>query len=103
MKDGLGGDTIILDIQDEDIQKAKKIFKKSKIFDSQLLLSVKNAGREIKKVLEKAKKNKIRIIEANIRKPTLNDVFLNLTGREIREEGAGLKEELKRRRRMGGH
>ncbi len=103
LKDGLGGDTIILDIQDEDIQKAKKIFKKSKIFDSQLLLSVKNAGREIKKVLEKAKKNKIRIIEANIRKPTLNDVFLNLTGREIREEGAGLKEELKRRRRMGGH
>jgi len=103
LKGGLGGDTIILDIPDEDVEKAKKIFKKSKIFDSQVLLSVKNAGREIKKVLEKAKKNKIEVIEANIRKPILNDVFLNLTGREIREEGVGLKEELKRRRRMRGH
>ena len=103
LKDRLGGDTIILDIQDKDTQKAKKVFKKAKIFDSQVLLSVKNAGREIKKVLEKAKNNKIEVIEVNIRKPTLNDVFLHLTGREIREETVGLREELKRRRMMRGH
>ena len=103
LKDGLGGDTIILDISDKNLEKAKKVFKKAKFFDSQVLLSVKNAGREIKKVLEKAKKNKIEVIEANIRKPTLNDVFLNLTGREIREETAGLREELKRRMMMRGH
>jgi len=103
LKDSLGGDTIILDIPDEDVKKVKKVFKRAKIFDSQVLLSVKNAGREIKKVLEKAKKNKIEVLEANIRKPTLNDVFLHLTGREIREETAGLREELKRRRRMRGH
>ena len=103
LKDGLGGDTIILDISDKDIEKAKKVFKKAKFFDSQVLLSVKNAGREIKKVLEKAKKNKIEVIEANIRKPTLNDVFLTLTGREIREETASLREELKRRMMMRGH
>jgi len=103
LKDKLGGDTIILDIQDKDVQKAKKVFKKAKIFDSQVLLSVKNAGREIKKVLEKAKKNKIEVVEANIRKPTLNDVFLHLTGREIREETVGLREELKRRMMMRGH
>ena len=103
LKDSLGGDTIILDILDEDVKKAKKIFKKAKFFNRQVLLSVKNAGRDIKKVLEKAKKNKIEVIEANIRKPTLNDVFLHLTGREIREETVSLREELKRRRMMRGH
>ncbi len=103
LKDSLGGDTIILDIPGEDVEKAKKVFKKAKIFDSQVLLSVKSAGRDIKKVLEKAKKNKIEVVEANIRKPTLNDVFLHLTGREIREEAVGLKDELKRMRRIKGH
>lgn len=103
MKDSLGGDTIILDICERDIEKARKVFKKAKIFDSQVFLCVKNAGREIKKVLEKAKKNKIDVVEANIRKPTLNDVFLHLTGREIRKEAVSLREELKKRRRMRGH
>jgi ABC-2 type transport system ATP-binding protein len=103
LKDGLGGDTIIIDIQEKDVEKAKKIFKNAKFFDSQVLLSVKNAGKEIKKVLEKAKKNKIDVIEINIRKPTLNDVFLHLTGREIREESATLRDELKRKRMFRGH
>jgi ABC-2 type transport system ATP-binding protein len=97
LKDSLGGDTIILDLKDKDINKGVKIFKNSKPFNGQLFLSVKNGGREIKKILEIAKKNKIDVIEANIRKPTLNDVFLSLTGREIREEAPSLKERLKMR------
>jgi ABC-2 type transport system ATP-binding protein len=101
LKDSLGGDTIILDLDDKDTEKAKKIFRNSKVFDGQLLLSVKNAGKEIKKILEIAKRNKIDVIEANIRRPTLNDVFLTLTGREIREETISLKEKLKTR--MMGH
>ena len=101
LKDSLGGDTIILDLKDEDVQKATKIFKNSKNFDGQLFLSVKNAGREIKRILETAKKNKIDVIEVNIRRPTLNDVFLSLTGKEIREETPNLKQELKNR--MPGH
>jgi len=102
LKDKLKGDTIILDIDNKDLERAKKVFKNSKIFDGQLFLSVKNAGKEIKKVVDLAKKNKINIIEVNIRKPTLNDVFLSLTGREIREEGFGLRDELKMMGRMHG-
>jgi ABC-2 type transport system ATP-binding protein len=101
LKDSLGGDTIILDLKDEDIKKAVKIFKNSKVFDGQLFLSVKNAGKEIKRILEVARKNKINVIEVNIRKPTLNDVFLSLTGKEIREETVNLKDML--RNRMPGH
>jgi ABC-2 type transport system ATP-binding protein len=88
-------------LKDEDIKKAVKIFKNSKVFDGQLFLSVKNAGKEIKRILEVARKNKINVIEVNIRKPTLNDVFLSLTGKEIREETVNLKDML--RNRMPGH
>jgi ABC-2 type transport system ATP-binding protein len=101
LKDSLGGDSIILDLKDGDIKKGMKIFKNSKPFNGQLFLSVKNAGREIKKILEIAKKNNIDVLEINIRRPTLNDVFLNLTGKEIREETPNLKEQLKNR--MPGH
>jgi ABC-2 type transport system ATP-binding protein len=97
LKDGLGGDTIVLDVEDKDIPKILKIFKKSKKFDGQVLLSVKNAGKKIEEVLKKCRKNRIEVIEVNIRKPTLNDVFLKMTGREIREESVGLKEQLRRR------
>jgi len=97
LKDSLGGDSIILDLKDEDIKKGMKIFKDSKPFNGQLFLSVKNAGREIKRILEIAKKNNIDVLEINIRRPTLNDVFLNLTGKEIREETPNLKEQLKNR------
>ncbi|MBD3155198.1 MAG: ATP-binding cassette domain-containing protein [Candidatus Aenigmarchaeota archaeon] len=102
LKESMGGDTIILDVDDKDIDKALKLFKGSKRFDGQVLLSVKNGGKKIEDVLEKCKKNNIDVIEANIRKPTLNDVFLKMTGREIREETVGLKEQL-RRRRMRRH
>ncbi len=102
LKDGLGGDTIILDVDDKNIEKALKICKNAKRFDGQIILSVENAGKEIGKVLSKCKKNNIDVIEANIRKPTLNDVFLKLTGREIRKETVGLKEQLKRRSMMRG-
>jgi ABC-2 type transport system ATP-binding protein len=97
LKDSLGGDTIVLDLKDEDIKKGIKIFKNSKTFDGELFLSVKNGGKEIKRILEVARKNKIDVLEINIRKPTLNDVFLSLTGKEIREETPNFKEQLKGR------
>jgi ABC-2 type transport system ATP-binding protein len=47
------------------------------------------------------------ILSVTVREPTLDDVFLRLTGRQIREEGADkldrLKTRIRRRRRMGGH
>jgi ABC-2 type transport system ATP-binding protein len=94
----LGGDTIILDVDDNDIiPKALKVFPGSKQFNGQLLLSVKNAGRQIEEVLEKCKRNRITVIEANIRKPSLGDVFLHYTGREIRDENGSEKDAMRRR------
>lgn len=98
LKKKLSGDSIVLKVNN--IDKAKKIFDNYKEVDGRLALFVKDAERDIKKIFEKARKNKIEILEASIRKPTLNEVFLKLTGREIREEVAGFKDHLKNRHRM---
>ncbi len=98
LKRKIGGDSIILKVSN--IEKSKDIFDNYKEIDGRLMLSVKNAERDIKKIFEKARKNRIRILEASIRKPTLNDVFLKMTGREIREEEAGFKDHLRKRMRM---
>ena len=71
-------------------------------FDGKIILSVKNAEKNIAKILYKSRKNKIKILEASIRKPSLNDVFLYLTGRQIREEVPDLKSKMKRRFMMRG-
>jgi len=100
LKDSLGGDTIILDVGNKNIEKTLKIFANSTKVDGQIFLTVNNAGRKIEEVLEKCKANGIDVKEINIRKPSLNDVFLKLTGREIREEDASFKDELKKRSRL---
>jgi len=93
LKKFIGGDSIILTVSD--LAKAKKVFPDAKEFDSKLAIATKNAEREIKKVFDVASKSDVEILEVNIRKPTLNDVFLRLTGREIREEHADVREKMK--------
>ena len=98
LRNSLGGDSIILSVSD--IEKAREIFMDSKEFDGKIILSVKNAEKQIAKILDRARKNELKILEVSIRKPSLNDVFLHLTGREIREESASFKDKMKRRFRV---
>ncbi|MBU7048300.1 MAG: ATP-binding cassette domain-containing protein [Theionarchaea archaeon] len=44
-----------------------------------------------------------RINSINLRRPTLDDVFMKLTGHEIRKEEASAKDRMKSRMRMRGH
>ncbi len=55
-------------------------------------IKVDNASTSIPKIFELAQKTGLRIKEIDYKRPTLNDVFLYLTGREIREsEGSELE------------
>ncbi len=45
---------------------------------------------------------RLTITSVNLRRPTLEDVFIKLTGRAIREEEAGAMEMMRNRRRAGG-
>lgn len=47
-------------------------------------------------------KRRVEISSVNLRRPTLEDVFIKLTGRAIRAEEADEKERFRRRSRMFG-
>ena len=57
-----------------------------------LQLVVKNASTAMPRIFEIASSSGLRIVEVTYRRPTLNEVFIHLTGRELRdslEEGGG--------------
>jgi ABC-2 type transport system ATP-binding protein len=87
LKRSLKGDSIVLKVSD--VERVKTILGKAKVFDGRMAVYVKNADKELPRILYKLKRNRIEVYEASIRRPTLNDVFLSLTGREIREEENG--------------
>lgn len=60
-------------------------------------LSVTNASRAIPKVFESASRLGVRIGEVKYTQPALSDVFLHLTGREIRDEEAGWRDAVRMR------
>lgn len=96
LKAMIGDETIILKVAgSEDAatkEKIRKTFPAAKEFDGKVIIPAKSAEKEIKKVCESARKEGIDILEVSMHKPTLNDVFLNMTGREIRDEKANSKE-----------
>ncbi|NJE61435.1 ATP-binding cassette domain-containing protein [Thermococcus sp. 21S7] len=55
--------------------------------DGRIRLDVNNAAEALPRLFELAKETGIKILEVTYHRPTLNDVFLHLTGREIRDEG----------------
>ncbi len=54
--------------------------------DGRIRLDVDNAAEALPKLFEIANEMNLRITEVTYHRPTLNDVFLHLTGREIRDE-----------------
>lgn len=70
----------------------------AKVYEDRVILTVKNAGKELPEILRRTREEGIDITEVEIHKPTLNDVFLHFTGKTIREEEASIAERLKNRR-----
>ncbi len=66
--------------------------------DGRIRIDVSNASEAIPKIFEAAERKGIKILEIAYHRPTLNDVFLHLTGREIRGEGGNLMKGITRAR-----
>ena len=96
LKNSLGGDTITL--KPDDMEKAKTVFDNYQILDGEMILFVKNAEKDMSRIFEKAEKKGITILEIRMRKPTLDDVFLKLTGKEIRDTEISAREARRFRR-----
>ncbi len=92
LKNGLGGD--LMELSTENNTKSVEIIKERyhkepKIKDGTIVFHV-DKGNEF--LVDFVKSFEIPINSINLRRPTLNDVFLNLTGREIREDTQAKKE-----------
>lgn len=84
LKKNLGGDIIELKAKNLNVENLKKLkyVKKVEKSNDEICLTVKDANRHLQEILKIT--GKVESVE--IRSPTLNDVFLHYTGREIRDD-----------------
>jgi len=102
LKESIGGD--VINIKTDNDSQASEIIKnkfnlKAKKIDSHICIYVKEADKFVPKLL---KEIGLKVNSINIHKPTLNDVFLKLTGKEIRDEEASVSDKMKRGLKMRG-
>ncbi|MGM0366507.1 MAG: ATP-binding cassette domain-containing protein [Actinomycetota bacterium] len=98
LKSNIGGDIVTVSSEDNKLLKSyieKTTDKKTEHeVDGKLHFEVKDSSSFVPQFI---KASPVKILSISARKPTLNDVFLDLTGREIREESFNLKEDFRLR------
>jgi len=100
LKNGLEGDIVTVVVgKTENIESKIKNFdgvKKVLISGNNVHITVKDGEKFSPKILDLLRKDGVKVDSINIRKPSLGDVFLHYTGREIREEAPSEKEGMRR-------
>jgi ABC-2 type transport system ATP-binding protein len=103
LKDSLGGDIISLEIKDQGSDdfitelKGDEWFKGFDRHDGTLDLKVSNADKHIPEIFSAAEKRGLSIDSVNLRKPSLEDVFLRFTGKTLREREATQADRIRER------
>lgn len=95
LKDALGGDVITLKAQDNDAAAAelKEYYSLSPVIENgNITFSIPQGEKFLPKLIGSFKSP---LLSIGVRRPTLDDVFIKLTGRAIRDEGASSREQLK--------
>jgi ABC-2 type transport system ATP-binding protein len=105
LKDKVGEDRISLEIKNptketEEIFNALEWVMDADLHDGSLELNVKSAEKRIPAVIDVSNQNNIEITSVSLRKPTLEDVFLNYTGRTIREAESAPRDRSKQNMRI---
>ncbi len=103
LKDNLGGDVIEISTNDNQraIEELDTLFGiESKQKDGVISFNVKKGNEFIPGMISKLSPT---INSINLHRPTLNDVFLSLTGREIRDEQLTKQDIFKQKMRAGRH
>ncbi|MCS7106168.1 MAG: ATP-binding cassette domain-containing protein [Candidatus Aenigmarchaeota archaeon] len=104
LKNTLEGGVITLEVKNTEkfLEKIRRLnsIGKIQVIEKKISMTVKNAEKFAPKMLEFARRNKVSVNSISIRKPSLGDVFLHYTGREIREESEESREMMRRRAKM---
>ena len=102
LKESLEGDVVTLKSRDSkriaDALKGMKGCCKVKTHDGTVEIGLKNAEERLPHLLKKL--DKFDISSISLHKPNLEDVFLHLTGKTIREEEGSAKDSMRLRRRV---
>ena len=104
LKDILGGDVVSLEIDGNagpllEQLKALDWVKSVSLHEDVLRMTMEKGERRIPELIQEAQKAGVNVNCVNLRKPSLEDVFLHFTGRTIREQDG----QNERRRMMPGH
>jgi ABC-2 type transport system ATP-binding protein len=90
LKRKIGGDALIIEADDK--EKTKQVVsklsfvKKVSEVDGKIYVNIENSEENLPSVFEALRNNNIKIKSISVRKPSLNDVFIHYTGKEIRDE-----------------
>ncbi len=104
LKRTMGGDVLV--IESANTEKLKSVLRfdwiiRMQIMDDKLSIAVNNGEKAIPRILEEAAKHGIDISSVNLKKPTLEDVFIQYTGRTIREESGSAADWMRLHARAG--
>lgn len=102
LKDALGGDTITVETPDAERlagEMKRSGVKECSAHGHKVTFCVESAETRIPQIMDIARAKKITITSVNMRKPTLDDVFLHHTGKTIREENGTTKDSMRMKRR----
>ncbi|MDD4924427.1 MAG: ATP-binding cassette domain-containing protein [Dehalococcoidales bacterium] len=103
LKDSVGGDHVRLKAEDN-IPAAEELKMKygiSPVIDNdEITFNIAQGEKFLPKLIGQFDN---RLLSISVHRPTLDDVFLKMTGRAIREEEVSFKDQLKKMGRRGGH
>jgi ABC-2 type transport system ATP-binding protein len=103
LKDMVGGDLVTLKAEDNDavVSELREKYNLLPIIEQDAIIFSVSQGEKFLVKLMGSFQN--RLTSISIRRPTLDDVFLKLTGRAIRDEEVGFKDRLKQMAMMRRH
>lgn len=99
LKDQLEGDIVSLEVPQPkkyaEIFRGRKYVKEVKIVGDYLYLTVTGGEKAVPKLIDIVARHGGKVRSVGCRSPTLEDVFIRYTGRGIREEEGGIKEQMR--------
>jgi ABC-2 type transport system ATP-binding protein len=99
LKDSLGGDVIKIGTSKPKelvaLVRKKKIAVSAMEHDSIVEITAKDGSKALPKIIDFARSSGIDIEYSTLKRPTLEDVFISLTGKEIRDEQASGADQMK--------
>ncbi len=103
LKDSMGGDVVTLKAEDNEavIKELEEKYNISPVIERDaIVFSVTQGDKFLVKLMRGMKNN---LVSIGIRRPTLDDVFLKLTGRAIRDEEVSFKDQMRNMPQMRRH